>query len=108
VDVQRRLVDPHRQIGALGAQAADDRAREKPEEGPELRRLDGFELPERLTVLLRLDDDGAGSEWADAVLGAPRRRLRDQSAGNRNAPRRRVAGQATVDVRYGGDVPSRP
>ena len=45
---------------------------------------------------------------SDAVLGAPRRRLRDQPAGNRNAPCGRIARQAAVDVRYGADVPSRP
>jgi hypothetical protein len=108
VDVQRRLVDPHRQIRTLRAESAHDRARQELEEGTELGGLYGLQLPQRLAMVLGFDDDGSDPERADAMLGAPRRRLGDQPTRDRDAPGGRIAGQAAFDVGYGADVPSRP
>jgi len=108
VDVQRRLVDPHRQIRALRAESVHDCARHELEERTELGGLYGLQLPQRLAMVLGLDDDGSHPERADAMLGAPGRGLGDQPTWDRDAPGGRIAGQAAFDVRYGADVPSRP
>ena len=102
--MQRRLVDPHRQVGAFGAEPVDDCARDALEERPELGGLDRLELPQRLTMLLRLDDDRAGPERADAVLGAPRRASR-RSVPPGSGTRPAVVSQreAALDVSYGAD-----